>query len=37
MKFHESPSSEAELFHADRYNTRTGGHVEANILISQFC
>ena len=35
--FHESPSSEAELFYADGYNKRTDGRGEVSVLLSQFC
>ena len=34
ITFHENPSSEAELFHADRQTDR---HNEANSRFSQFC
>jgi len=38
IKFHENPSSETELFHADREREgRTGRHAKANSRFSQFC
>jgi len=38
IKFHENPSSETKLFHADRQTEgRTDRHDEANSRFSQFC